>query len=206
VNEGVALTPLMVIYLLVFVTASGVVIIALDPGDPEVMHRPPRDPNLPITNRTAVILWIMYGSVLAAAAFVPLVAAPDDPSTTHPTASLTMTFVVMGLGTVFNALTNRRDPAGGLAPPILTALAVAVVPVAMIFLATQLPSLQRGLVTTSLDGPRWLAAIGLALALPLVIETAKWFRRRRVPQSTTLPVERAVAPARASAATPSGER
>ena len=31
-----------------------------------------------------------------------------------PRASLTMTFVVMGLGTVFNALTNRRDPASGL--------------------------------------------------------------------------------------------
>ena len=104
VNEGVALTPLMVIYLLVFVTASGVVIIALDPGDPDVMHRPPRDPKLPITNRTAVILWIVYGAVLAAAAFVPLVAGPDDPSTSHPTVSLTMTFVVMGLGTVFNAL------------------------------------------------------------------------------------------------------
>ena len=67
VNEGVALTPLMVLYLLVFVTASGVVIIALDPGDPDVMHRPPRDPKLPITNRGAVIFWIVYGSVLAAA-------------------------------------------------------------------------------------------------------------------------------------------
>ena len=62
VNEGVALTPLMVIYLLVFVTAAGVVIIALDPGDPDVMHRPPRDPKVPITNRTAVILWIVYGA------------------------------------------------------------------------------------------------------------------------------------------------
>ena len=83
VNEGVALTPLMVIYLLIFVTAAGVVIIALDPGDPDVMHRPPRDPKVPITNRTAVSLWIVYGAVLAAAAFVPLVAGPDDPSTGH---------------------------------------------------------------------------------------------------------------------------
>ncbi len=41
VNDGVALTPLMVLYLLVFVTAAGVVVIALDPGDPDVMHRPP---------------------------------------------------------------------------------------------------------------------------------------------------------------------
>ena len=44
VNDGVALTPLMVLYLLFFATASGVVIIAIDPGDPDVMHRPPRDP------------------------------------------------------------------------------------------------------------------------------------------------------------------
>ena len=48
-----------------------------------------------------------------------------------------MTFVVMGLGTVFNALTNRRDPASGLAPPILKALRVALVPVALIVLATR---------------------------------------------------------------------
>src|SRR5262245_36679624 len=147
VNEGVALTPLMVIYLLIFVTAAGVVVIALDAGDPDVMHRPPRDPKLPITNRTAVMFWVIYGAVLAFAAFVPLVWGPDDPSTTHPSASLTMTFVVLGLGTVFNALTNRRDPASGLTPPILTALGVSLVPVTMIFLATQLPSLQRGLLT-----------------------------------------------------------
>ena len=36
---------------------------------------------------------------------------------------MTMTFVVMGLGTIFNALANRRDPASGLGPPILRALA-----------------------------------------------------------------------------------
>ena len=196
VNEGVALTPLMVLYLLVFVTAAGVIVIALDPGDPDVMHRPPRDPNLPITNRTAVTLWIIYGTVLAAAAFVPLVAGPDEPSTDRATASLTMTFVVMGLGTVFNALTNRRDPVSGLAPPILKTLGVSLAPVLMIFLATQLPSLQKGLLTTSLTGPQWLASIALALTLALTVEVSKWLRRRRMPTSTMLDVERAVAPNR----------
>ena len=81
-----------------------------------------------------------------------------------------MTFVVMGLGTVFNALTNRRDPASGLTPPILKALGVALVPVAMIVLATELPGLQKGLLTTSLTGREWLACFGLARSFPLVIE------------------------------------
>ena len=44
VNDGVAMTPPMVLFLLFFATAIGVAIIAIDPGDPDVMHRPPRDP------------------------------------------------------------------------------------------------------------------------------------------------------------------
>ena len=40
VNSGEAMTPSMVLYLLFFATAGGVVIIAVDPGDPDVMHRP----------------------------------------------------------------------------------------------------------------------------------------------------------------------
>ena len=90
-----------------------------------------------------------------------------------------MTFVVMGLGTVFNALTNRRDPASGLAPPILKALAIAFVPVALIRLATELPGLQSALHTVPLTGRQWLACIGLAALLPIVVETGKWIRRRR---------------------------
>jgi len=200
VNDGVALTPLMILFLLLFVTVAGVVVIAIDPGDPDVMQRPPRDPNVPITNRTAVIQWVVYGAVLCTAAFIPLVAGPDDPSTSHPTVSLTMAFVVMGLGTVVNALTNRRDPTSGLGPPVLAALGMSLVPVSMSFLATQLPSLQHGLLTTSLSGPQWLAAIGLSLALGVVVEVGKLVRRRRAPHpETTYAVANAVTPARAHA-------
>ena len=198
VNDGVALTPLMVLYLLFFATAAGVVIIAIDPGDPDVMHRPPRDPGTPITNRAAVTLWIVYAAVLFVIAFIPLVLGPDDPSTESSSASLTMTFVVMGLGTVFNAITNRRHPTSGLTPPILRGLAVALVPVTMLALATELPGLQRGLLTESLTGRQWVACLGLALVLPVVIEGSKWVRRRRAPEvSVVADPRRTVAPERA---------
>ena len=113
------------------------------------------------------------------------------------TASLTMTFVVMGLGTVFNALTNRRDPASGLSPPLLKALAIALVPISLIVLATELPGLQQGLLTTSLTGHQWLACFGLALLLPLVVETSKWFRRRSAATSAALDPQHALSPQRA---------
>ena len=156
VNEGVALTPSMVLYLLFFATAVGVAIIAVDPGDPEVMHRPPRDPKVPITNRTSVLTWIVYAGVLFLAALAPLVAGPDEPSTQQPSVSLTMTFVVMGLGTAMNAIVNRRDPGSGLEPPLVKAMVIAAVPVLMMFLATQLPTLQQALLTTSLSPQQWL--------------------------------------------------
>jgi Ca2+-transporting ATPase len=197
VNEGVALTPTMVLFLLFFATAIGVVIIAVDPGDPDVMHRPPRDPSVPIANRFAIIQWVVYAFVLFIAAFLPLVAGPDDPSTEHASAAMTMTFVVMGLGTVFNAITNRRDPTTGLAPPILKAVGLGMITVALLYLGTELPHAQGSLMTASLTGPQWLEAIGLALLLPIVIEGWKWIRRRQAPAGAPMDPRRAVEPARA---------
>ena len=110
-----------------------------------------------------------------------------------------MTFVVMALGTVFNALTNRRDPASGLSSPLLKALGISLFPLAMTVLATELPGLQKGLLTTSLTGKEWLACFGLAALLPLVVETGKWLRRRRAPEPTTVDAQRALAPTRAVA-------
>ncbi len=145
INQGVAMTPSMVLYLLFFATAIGVVIIAVDPGDPDVMHRPPRDPAVPITNRSAVIMWIVYAArAVPGRAGAPRRWGRMSRVPTQASVSMTMTFVVMGLGTVFNALVNRRDPTSGLTPPILKALAIGLIPVVMVFLATQLPTLQSG--------------------------------------------------------------
>ncbi|HEY0815525.1 MAG TPA: cation-transporting P-type ATPase [Pseudonocardia sp.] len=197
INQGVALTPSMVLYLLFFVTVAGVVVIAVDPGDPNVMQRPPRDAKLPITNRMAVLFWVLYAVVLFLAAVTPLVAGPDRPSPDRPSASMTMTFVVVGLGTVFNALTNRRDPASGLASPILKASAISVVPVVFIVLATEAGFLQRSLLTQELTGNEWLACIVFALALPVVVEASKLIRRRRAPHAPAFDPQETVVPGRA---------
>jgi len=192
INDGVALTPSMVLYLLFFVTVAGVVVIAGDPGDPNVMERPPRDPKVPLANRASIRSWLLYGGVLFVAALIPLVAGPDNASATKPSASLTMTFVVMGLATVFNAITNRRDPGSGLTSPLLRPIVVSAFPVFMIFLGTELPGLQSGLMTQALSGRQWLACIGLALLLPVVIESVKWYRRRQLPEPGLLNVHTAV--------------
>jgi Ca2+-transporting ATPase len=196
INRGVALTPSMVLYLFFFATAIGVIVIAVDPGDPDVMHRPPRDPGLPITNRSAVLHWVLYAAVLFLAALVPLIAGPDEPRTDAPSAAMTMAFVVLGLGTVGNAITNRRDPTTGLLPPILKAAGISMITVVLILLATRVDFLQQSLLTQPLTGPQWLACILLALALPVTVEGVKWIHRVRSPRAV-VDARLAVAPARA---------
>ena len=67
----------------------------------------------------------------------------------------------------------------------------------MIVLATELPGLQRGLLTTSLTGKEWLVCFGLAALLPLVVETNKWLRRRNAAEPIQADVQRTLAPDRA---------
>jgi P-type Ca2+ transporter type 2C len=197
INDGVAMTPLMVLFLNFFISIFPVVVIMMDPGDPDVMTRPPRDPKVPITNPAAITRWVLYGATLFLAALVPLVFGPDTLSTDEPSASMTMSFVVLGLGTILSGLVMRRDPTSGLVPPILSAVKWLAIPVVLVVLATELGFLQRGLLTQPLSGLQWLACIGLALIVPVVVEVDKWVRRRRHRQPAEYAPEVAVSPARA---------
>lgn len=177
INDGMALTPLMVLFAYFFIVFA-VILIAVDPADPTIMRRPPRDPKVPIHNRPAVTRWISYGAVRFLTALVPLLAGPDQPSVTEPSASMTMAFVVLCLSTAFSALALRRDPTAGLAEPVLRAAAILTIPVVLVVLCTELAFLRNGLMAQALTGQQWLVCIGLALITPIVIEIDKWIRRR----------------------------
>jgi P-type Ca2+ transporter type 2C len=202
INSGVAMTPLMVLFLNFFISIFPVAVIAFDPGDPDVMKRPPRDPSVTIANRKAVTRWVIYGFVMFVAALVPLVAGPDELALDRPSASMTMSYVVLGLATIACGLVFRRDPGSGLAGPILPALKLLAIPTVLLILSTELGFLQRALLTTSLTGMQWLACIGLALLLPVVVELGKWIRAGRRRQTPPIDARIAVDPGWARAATP----
>ena len=197
VNDGVALTPLMVLFVGLVVVIFPVIVVANDPGAPDIMSRPPRDPNVPITNTPAVMRWILYGGVRFLAAFVLLVWGPDEPSTDTPTASMTMAFAAIAFGAVLGGLVLRRDPVSGLMPPILRALAILSIPSVLIVLATELPFMQQRFMTLPLTGGQWLTVLGLAVLTATVPEIDKWIRRRRVTKVDVTDVHGAVEPERA---------
>ncbi|MFV9673457.1 MAG: cation-translocating P-type ATPase, partial [Acidimicrobiia bacterium] len=195
IASGVALTPIMVLWLNFLIAGVPVIVIILERVDPDLMNRLPRDPKKVLANRSEMVRWATYGSALFLMTAAPLVFGPDTPSATEATASMTMAFVVMSIGTLLSGLSIRRDPGSGLTAPILKALGILAIPAALTLIATEWSLLQRFLMTQSLSGYEWLISIGLALVVLAVIETEKAIRRHSTARAK--PVESVVAPQRA---------
>ena len=186
INDGVPLTPIMVLFLNFFVAIFPVIVILLDPVPDGIMLKPPRDPKKTIANRGAVTLWFVYGSLIFLTTLVPLLIYPDELSSTEPNVPVTMAFVVCALGSIFGGLVMRRDPESGLSAPILTAVKWLSIPLALTVVAVEVGFMQRLIGTTSLSGDQWLTALGLALLVPVLIEIEKWIRRARIARRTAV--------------------
>ncbi|NLV78445.1 MAG: cation-transporting P-type ATPase [Rhodococcus sp.] len=201
INDGVALTPLMVLFQNFFVTMFPVIVIMQDPPAPNLMDDPPRDPSVPITNPLALWQWIFYGAVEFAVTLIALFLAPGEMSSTEANVPMTMAFVVLALGSIFGGLVMRRDPESGLAAPILGAVKILAIPTVVTVLAVELDFLRRFLMTADLSGGQWLACLGLSLVVPVVVEAEKAIRRRARRHGTahTVDPRTAVTPARARA-------
>lgn len=179
VNGGIALTPVMLLFVNLVIAIFPVVAIINDATDAGVMRRPPRDPGTPIFNRATGTRWLVTGLALGLASLVPLVWGPDQPTTDSPSSSMTMALGVAALGTIALGMVQRRDPDVSWGSPLFPYLGWIGAGVALTWLAVELPVLQRWLGTESLSGPEWLAVIGLAAIAPLGVEIEKALRRRR---------------------------
>ncbi|KXF51294.1 metal-transporting ATPase [Rhodococcus sp. SC4] len=179
INDGVALTPLMVLFQHFFITLFPVAVIMLDPPAPDLMNKPPRDPRMPIANRRAFVQWLAYGVLQFAVTLAAMLLAPGEMSTTEANVPMTTAFVVLSFGSILAGLVMRRDPESGLTPPILGALKILSIPTIVTVFAVEAGFLQDLLMTTSLTGGQWLACLGWSLIIPIVVEAEKAFRRRR---------------------------
>ncbi len=197
INEGVAMSALMVLFLNFFIASVPVFIIIYDEVSDDIMTRPPRDPAVGIANGRSVVRWVLYGLVVFGVALVPLVAGPDTPSPDSPSVSMTMTAVVVSFATVLSGISLRRIAESGFAAPLERALKLAAIPVVLTVLVTEVGFLQDALVTTSLTLAQWLTCAALAAAAPIVIEIDKAITRRRGSPPAPMSPENALSPARA---------
>ena len=177
INNGTPITPLMVLFLSFFITFFPVIVITLDPSPAGLMSQPPRDTKVPLANARSIGQWLLYGVAIFGVALAAMLLSPGTPSQTEPSVPVTMTFVVLSLGSVLAGFAMRRDPGSGLAAPISNALKWMWIPIVLTVLSVELDFMNALLMTTPLDAAQWWLAIGLALIPPIVVEVDKLIRR-----------------------------
>jgi Ca2+-transporting ATPase len=198
INDGFALTPMQALILNFLVAIFAVFVIILEPEPAGLMQRPPRDVTKGIASGGNIVRWLVFGFVLFVVSFLPLWVWQDDLNGGEASAPMTMTFVILGLGTIGTGLALRRDPEPGLTAPWGKAVWMLAIPAVFLVASTELEFLQRWLDTTPLSGEQWLVCIVASLLVVLVVEVDKAIRRRRVRGTKTLStVAEAVAPERA---------
>jgi len=197
INEGMALTPIQALVLNFAVAIFAVIVIILEPEQDGLMRRPPRNVHQGIASGKNILRWLIYGAALFIASFLPLWVFGDDLlGANEPSYPVTMTYVIMGLGTLGTAIALRRDPDFGFRAPWGKAMQLQIWPVLFIVVSTEFGFLQRWIGTTSLSPNEWLICVVLSLFVVAVVVVDTALRRPKKDAAQTT-VTQAVQPARA---------
>ena len=179
VNQGVALTPGMLLYISLFVAVFAVLAIMTDVADPDLMRRKPRDPSVRIFNSRTGTRWLLIGLATGFCSLAMVMWGPDDPETTVPSVSMTMAFVVAAMSGIPLALVQRRDPTPVWVGPFWPYVGWLAISAGLTWFAVEAPFLQRWLDTTTLTGNQWIIALSVALIPAALAEIDKAVRRHR---------------------------
>src|SRR5262249_32252993 len=124
------------------------------------------------------------GLVVAVTALSVLEWGPDQPSTTHASASMTMAFAIISFSAVNIGLVMRRERQGPWAPPGFPHPGSALRRWILAWDAVELRPLQRLLDTMSLSGRQWVVVLLLSLIAPAFVGVDKAIQLSRQRKTT----------------------
>jgi Ca2+-transporting ATPase len=189
INHGIALFPLQLLFCKFFVVVMVVVGFIVDVPDPSVMRRPPRSPGTKIVNPPQIVRWAITGFVVAVTALLVLDFGPDNPSTDHASASMTMAFAIVSMSAVNLGVVMRREREAPWSSPIFPWFGWIILGWVLTWAAVELNMLQRLLDTTSLTGRQWVVVLALSLLAPATVAIDKaiqiWRTHRSAQRSTS---------------------
>jgi Ca2+-transporting ATPase len=175
------LLPLQILWLNLVTDTFPALALALEPADPDVMGRPPRDPEVGLLSRRFIRRIILHAAVITAATL----AAFGFALAHTPEKAVTIAFMTLALAQVFH-LGNARSRDAVLAPRRAFAnrwaLGAVALSIALQLAATYVPALQLVLGTHALTGSDW-AVVGVAAVMPPTIEQLRKVAVSRRPAS-----------------------
>lgn len=172
------LTAVQILYVNLATDGLPALALAVDPPDPDIMRRKPRNPRTGIFTRPVVTLMLIGGLWLAIVTLGLFTwALASGRSTTE---AMTMTFVSLILIEFFKAYGFRSDHHSVLKRPFANKwLNLAILwELMLLSLIVYLPFLHKPFGTFSLPLVDWAIIVALASTVLPVLELAKWMVRR----------------------------
>ncbi len=169
-------TPLQVLWVNLIMDGPPAMALGADPPAPDVMRRPPRDPEARILDRQRITTLLVLGGWMAAVTLVVFAATRgggDDTTTAFTTFVLFQVVNAVNVRNGWDSVFSRRtltNPALWIALGSVTALQVAVV---------QFGPLNDFFGTEPLALANWGVAVGGALSLLVISEVARLIHRLR---------------------------
>ncbi|HMQ34432.1 MAG TPA: HAD-IC family P-type ATPase [Chloroflexaceae bacterium] len=172
------LTAVQILYVNLATDGLPSLALAVDPPEPDLLRRRPRDPRRGIFTRPVVAL-MLVGGVWSTMVNLGLFAWALGSG--RPLAeAMTMTFVALVLIQFFKSYNYRSDRHSVLRRPFANRwLNLAILwELALLAAIVYLPFLHSAFGTFSLPPVDWLIVVGLAATIVPVLELAKWMARR----------------------------
>lgn len=172
------LTAVQILYVNLATDGLPALALAVDPPEPDLMRRKPRNHRTGIFTRPVITLMIV-GGVWSALVNLSLFAWALT-SGRSAAEAMAMTFVSLVLIQFLKAYNFRSDRLSVLNRPFANtwlnrAIAWELV---LLFVVVYVPSLHEPFTTFSLSIVDWVIVVGLALTISPVLEAAKWMERR----------------------------
>jgi Ca2+-transporting ATPase len=172
------LLPLQILWMNIVTDTFPALALAVEPGEEDVMRRPPRDPHAAILSHRFLLGVGFYGAMMTAvtlAAFLWGLRGGDAVLAT------TLSFTTLSLAQILH-LGNARSRGAVLELRAATANAFALgavgLTVGLQLLALYLPPLQRLLDLVPLGAAEWMVVLPLAAGPAVVGQALKWRRAR----------------------------
>jgi Ca2+-transporting ATPase len=172
------LTAVQILYVNLATDGLPALALAVDPPEPDLMRRAPRDPRRGIFTRPVVSLMLIGGTwsaLVNLGLFAWLLQSGRSAGE-----AMAMTFVSLVIIQFWNAYNFRSDRISALRRPFANKwLNLAILwELSLLAVVLYLPILQQPFGTFALPGLDWVIVIALSLTIVPVLELAKWIQRR----------------------------
>ena len=174
-GQPLPLLPLQILWLNLVTDVFPALSLAMEPGEVDIMERPPRSPDAALLGRRTVRSILGYAVLIAVSALTAFLLGryvckhPEPTQMGGVDAAVTMSFLTIGLGQLFHVFNSRKEHGALKAHEWLSnryVLGAVVLTVALQLCAVYLPGLNTVLKTALLDGRDWLI-VGVCSLVPM---------------------------------------